>query len=85
MNKKLVIGLLVVGGIAYYLYDQNKKKNSASKDANFSNFVRGGNNQLRSNAQCGGCPPNSQCMEVTFPNGNRGMRCVDLRAGTIVR
>jgi hypothetical protein len=84
MNKKLVIGLLVLGGIAYYLYNQNKKKNSASKDANFSNFVRGGN-QLRSNAQCGGCPPNSQCMSVTFPNGNTGMRCVDLQAGRVVK
>jgi hypothetical protein len=85
MNKNLVIGLVVVAGIGIYLYNRRKK---SSADANFSNFVSrsgAGNFQVRSNAQCGGCPPNSQCMEVTFPNGNRGMRCVDLQAGTIVK
>jgi hypothetical protein len=94
MNKNLVIGLVVVAGIGLYLYNRNKKQNTTNADMNFANVVssnrptRIGNVQIgsaRANGACGGCPANTQCMEVIFPNGNRGFRCVDTNRWVIVK
>lgn len=89
MNKNLVIGLVIVAGIGLYLYNRNKQKSTTS-DMNFANAVGSSGFRVigqpqRSNVRCGGCPTGSECVEVRFPNGNYGYRCVDMNAGRITK
>lgn len=85
-----ILGGVAVVGLAYYLYNRNKQATITINAPAFANLVGSKDFKVvgtpeKSNVRCGGCPVGSQCVEVQFPNGNRGYRCVDFNAGTIVK
>lgn len=88
-NTMYILGGVALVGIAYYLYNKNKPT-TQTNSSGFANIVGSTDFKVvgqpqKSNIRCGGCPPNSQCLEVEFANGNRGFRCVDLQAGKVVK
>lgn len=89
-NTMYILGGVAVVGLAYYLYNRNKQSTIEVTLPAFANLVGSTDFKVvgqpqKGNARCGGCPPNSQCLEVEFANGNRGFRCVDLQAGKVVK
>lgn len=89
-NTMYILGGVALVGVAYYLYNRNKQATITINAPAFANLVGSKDFKVvgqpqKSNIRCGGCPPNSQCLEVEFPNGNRGFRCVDLQAGKVVK